>query len=372
MTENKAAQDVIYLASCAVNEQIPDAERVAAMDLKAVYAFAKRHKISAIVAFALESAGYKDQWSTAAIISAQKKAVVFHHELMKVSKELEKAGVWYMPLKGAVLQYMYPVYGMRQMGDHDILIDADRAKDVKAIMEGLGYNIEHFGISNHDVYDKERGPRFEMHTALFGPGHDEKLYEYYKDVEKRLLGDGYEKHLGPEDFYIYLTAHEYKHYTYRGTGLRSLLDTYVYLQKTPLDMAYVTAEAEKLGMAEFEAKNRALARRLFSGGELTQDERDMLDYFLSSGVYGTMDHFIENKVEKEIAKRGYGKAGYMLARFSVPVRKKNKDYDNYANRYPFFYQHKILLPFLPFYRIFHAMKAGRFTTEAKAIKKVKV
>ena len=40
MTENKAAQDVIYLASCAVNEQIPDAERVAAMDLKAVYAFA--------------------------------------------------------------------------------------------------------------------------------------------------------------------------------------------------------------------------------------------------------------------------------------------------------------------------------------------
>ena len=368
MTENKIARDVIYLAACAVNKQIPDAARVAEMDLQAVYALAERHKISAIIAFALESAGQKDQRSSAIIVSAQKKAVVFHHELMKVSKELEKAGIWYMPLKGAVLQYLYPVYGMREMGDHDILIDAERAQEVKAIMEGLGYNIAYFGIGNHDVYDKERGPRFEMHTALFGPGHDEKLYEYYKDVEKRLLGDGYEKHLGPEDFYIYLTAHEYKHYTHRGTGLRSLLDTYVYLQKTPLNMAYVTAEAEKLGMADFEAKNRALARRLFSGGELTQDERDMLDYILSSGVYGTMDHYVQNK----IAKRGYGKIGYMLDRVFVPVSKKNKDYDSYANRYPFFYQHKILLPFLPFYRIFQAMKNGRFTIVAKAIKNAKV
>ena len=36
MTINKTAQDVIYLASCAVNETMPDPERVAAMGLDAV------------------------------------------------------------------------------------------------------------------------------------------------------------------------------------------------------------------------------------------------------------------------------------------------------------------------------------------------
>ena len=65
------------------------------------------------------------------------------------------------------------------------------------------------------------------------------------------LGDGFEKHLSQEDFYLYVTSHEYKHYSAGGTGLRSVLDTYVYLQKAAPDMDYVTAEAEKLGMAEF-------------------------------------------------------------------------------------------------------------------------
>ena len=33
-----------------------------------------------------------------------------------------------------------------------------------------------------------------------------------------------------------MIVHEYKHYSGGGTGLRSLLDTYVYLRKVPLDM----------------------------------------------------------------------------------------------------------------------------------------
>lgn len=52
--------------------------------------------------------------------------------------------------------------------------------------------------------------------------------------QARLLGDGYEKHFSREDFYIYLVAHEYKHYFLGGTSLRSLADTYIYLKKYPL------------------------------------------------------------------------------------------------------------------------------------------
>ena len=256
----------------------------------------------------------------------------------------------------------------RPVQNGDILFDAARADDVRAIMEGLGFRTEDFGTSHHDVYHKEPVCNFEMHRMLFGPHHDEKLYEYYRDVEKRLIGDGYEKHLSPEDFYLHVIAHDYKHYSVGGTGLRPLLDTWVYLQKETLDMDYVTAEASRMGMAAFEAANRSLALHVFSGAELTEAERERLDCILSSGVYGSTVHRVENTM----SKHGWGKIGYALNRFFVPVSRKNKDYTAYAGMYPLFYKYKILLPLLPFYRTIRAMKAGRFQAEAKAIKNAKV
>ena len=361
------AQDLIYLVSCTVGGVKPDAERVAGMDLDALYKLASRHLLTATVAPALEAAGVKDERFVKASRSSVLKNATMDAEMDALFDELDAAGIWHMPLKGIVLQHLYPVYGMRQMSDHDILFDASRADDVKRIMEGLGFSTEHFGASNHDVYHKEPVCNFEMHRALFGPGHEEKLYEYYRDVGERLLGDGCEKHLSPEDFYLYVTAHEYKHYSGGGTGLRSLVDTYVYLQKQSLDMGYVAAEAEKLGIAAFEAANRSLAQHLFSGEALTEADKEMLNYILDSGVYGTVDHRVENAM----SKNGWGKIQYALNRFFVPVSRKNKNYEAYAGTYPLFYKHKILLPFLPFYRTFRSMKEGRFKSEAKALKKAK-
>ena len=71
-------------------------------------------------------------------------------------------------------------------------------------------------------------------------------------------------------------------------------------------------------------------------------------------------------------KNGWGKIRYALGRFFVPISKKNKAYAAYARVYPFFYEHKLFLPFLPFYRVLLAMKAGRFTAEAKALKEAQI
>ncbi len=360
-------QDLIYLISCAVNGMKPDPERVAGMDLSAIYNLASRHMLAATVAPALKAAGVRDERFAEAWKHSALKSSTMDMEMDAVFTELDAAGIWHMPLKGIVLQHYYPVYGMRQMSDHDILFDAARADDVRRIMEGLGFSAEYFGTGNHDVYHKEPVSNFEMHRALFGPSHDEKLYEYYRNVKERLLGEVYEKHLSTEDFYLYVTAHEYKHYIGGGTGLRSVLDIYVYLQKEQLDMDYVATEAEKLGIAEFEAANRSLAQHLFSGGVLTEGDREILEYILSSGAYGTMVHRVENKM----TRHGWGKLGYALNRFFVPVSRKNRDYAAYAGAYPIFYKYKILLLVLPFYRTFRAMNAGRFQAEAKALKNAK-
>lgn len=230
-------------------------------------------------------------------------------------------------------------------------------------MEGLGFSTKYFGVGNHDVYHKAPVSNFEMHRTLLGLSAGEDLFEYYQDVGDRLLDSGCEKRFSPEDFYLYLCAHEYKHYVHAGTGLRSLLDTYVYLRGTELDMDYVTAESRKMGIAEFEEANRGLALRLFSGRELTAADREMLDYVMSSGVYGTVGHRVENAMESG----GYGKLRYAAERFRVPISKKDGAYESFAAMYPLFYEHKALLPLLPFYRIFRAMRAGRFMGEARAI-----
>ena len=361
-------QELIYLAACAVNRKTPDPERVAAMDLDALYELAEANMLAATLAPALKAAGVQDRRFIRAFEHAVLKSSTMDMEMEALFAELEAAGIWYMPLKGTVLQHLFPIYGMRQMTDHDILFDPDRADEVRTIMEALGFRVKSFGTGYNDAYVKPPVSNFEMHRALFSSDAKSKqLYAYYQDVRSRLLGDGLEKHFSPEDFYLYMTAHAYKHYLWRGADLRSMLDTYVYLQKQTPDMDYVTAEAEKMGMARFEDANRSLAQRLFSGGELSAEDRELLNCLRSAGASEGYGLIVENRIRKQ----GHGKLRYTLGRFLVPMRKTSKGYAAFAKAYPLFYQHRLLLPILPFYRTLRAVKSGRIREEANAIKKAK-
>ena len=337
------AENVIYLAGCMVNGEEPDAERVRGMDLSVLYKVSEFHLLTGIVGYALEAAGVDDHAFRQANRKAIRKVALLDTERAAVLEEMEKAGIWYMPLKGCVLKEMYPQVGMRQMSDNDILFDASRADEVRTIMEDLGYTTEHFDAGVHDIYYKQPVCNFEMHRALFGTGHEDRLQAYYENVRDRLVkdeGTNFGYHLSPEDFYIYMIVHEHKHYSGGGTGLRSLLDSYVYLRKVPLDMAYVAGEMEKLGITEFEAANRSLALRLFGGEPLTEEEREMLDYFLSSGTYGTM----ENSIRKQIREKG--RRGYFLSRMTLP-------YDMMTKLYPVLGKVPLLYPFCWTHRLVH-------------------
>ena len=366
----KNCRDVLYLVICAANRRTPEKARVEKMDLEAVYRIAKRHLVRAAAAIAVQAAGVKDKRLNDGYAASLRKTILFDGERKKVIGELEKAGIWYLPLKGMILKEYYPKTGMREMSDHDILIDAARADDVKKIMESLGFRAEHFGSGNHDVYHKEPVFNFEMHTSLFSSIFDERIAKYYETVKSRLIKDedsafGY--HYTKEDFYIYITAHEYKHFSGGGTGIRSLMDIYLYLSKESLNMEYVAGELEKLGIADFEKQNRSLALHLFGGEKLSEEEERMLRYILGSGAYGT----IENRIDHQIRKQGGSKIAYAWKRFGVPFSNKNPYYKTYAGRYPFFYKHKIFLPLLPVYRLFRSFGNGRFKAEMRAIKRAK-
>lgn len=92
---------------------MPDPERVAGMDLDALYKLARRHMLAATVAPALKAAGVRDDRFAKALQRSVMKNVTMDAEMGVVFRALDAAGIWHMPLKGTVLQHLYPVRGMR-------------------------------------------------------------------------------------------------------------------------------------------------------------------------------------------------------------------------------------------------------------------
>lgn len=398
---SSAVDNVIYLASCALNGAAPETAKIRLMDLDDLYKAADRHLLTGIVAYALERAGVRDDRFAQALAKAIRKELILQADMEMLFERLETAGIWYMPLKGAVLSGLYPATGMRQMADRDILFDDSRAEDVKEIMKGLGFSVENFGAGSHDVYYKEPVSNFEMHRQLFGSVHEPVVYKYYKCIKTRLIkdeGNRFGYHLSPEDTYIYMIAHEHKHYSGGGTGLRSLLDIYVYCRKlgAEMDWEYIAAETAKLGMADFEQRNRRLAEHLLAPAgseglahadsdraslssadsnlaslsnadgertELSDADREMLRYIAGSGTYGNLYNSVQNKVSG-LGGGATGKARYFLQRIFLPM-------DVVKSGFPFVYKHKILLPLLPVFRIGRGLlfRRARVLNEIKAIRK---
>ena len=359
---SQAMEDVIYLCRCAVNDIIPEKEKTDKMNLEYLFQAAQKHSLSAVVAHSLEGAGIKDHAFRQAKAKSIRKVTVMEIDKELLFQRMEAEKIWYMPLKGAVIKDLYPSIGIRQMADFDILFDSKYAEQVHSIMLSLGFTCEHFGKSNHDVYFKQPVSNFEMHISLFNKTHKSEIYNYYRFVKDRLLKDtdnNYGYHFSANDLYIYLTAHEYKHFHGGGTGVRSLLDTYVIWQKLgdELDEEYIRTECQKLDISDFERKNRQLAINLFGKGTLTEEDKEILQYIIFSGTYGTYKNHLENNLKKY----GGGKKGKMkliLRRLFLPM-------DVVKETYPVVYRYKILLPGLFFYRLGKAVTVKRKETCSK-------
>lgn len=372
MTESEmkaTAYDMLYLAACAINGIVPDAENI---DLDRLYAVSKFHSLTAICAMALESAGIllSDKWREVTA-KAIRKNILLDAERTQILSYFEQNGIWYMPLKGIILKDMYPKVGMRQMADNDILYDSSFHMQVKEYMESKGYKTESVGKGAHDTYHKPPVYNFELHTMLYPELTDKNIHAYYADVKSRLVKDTdreYGYHFTDEDFYIYMTVHEYKHYSGGGTGLRSLLDCFVYVRVKGdgLDWDHISRELEKLGLKNFERSSRELCMKVFSGTEplaMSDNEREMLEYYLLSGTYGTEKNHVENNMKKFSEKTG------SKSKFRYIMRRIFPELEVYKEHYPFFYKHRILLPIGWLYRLFKGiiLKSRRIINELKIV-----
>ena len=184
-----AVYDVIYLVRCAINGTVPDKARVENINLEHLYHVAQSHMLTAMVCYALESAGLFDKRFHQAKSKSVRKIAVMEIDKELLFAEMEKAKIWYVPLKGTVIKNLYPAIGLRQMSDFDILFDKNYDRKVREILYGLGFICKDFGRGNHDIYRKPPVSCFEMHTALFSEIYKKELYDYYCHIEDHLIKD---------------------------------------------------------------------------------------------------------------------------------------------------------------------------------------
>ncbi len=364
-TITRTSEQLLYLMACALQGVSVQEEILADADLKQLLIMARKHSVASMVCMALEKTAVfanadeaaKKQWLEVKN-KAVRKNMLLDAERKAILHELEIQGIWYMPLKGSILKDWYPKPGMREMADNDILFDPSGREQVREIFQNRGYKTVSFRKGNHDVYEKAPIYNFEMHVELYHKIYD-TFNEKYADVKQRLIPDAevpYRLHFTPEDFYVFVIAHAYKHYSSSGTGIRTLADIYIMNQKLggTMNWEYVDSELRGLGIFSYERESRELAQKLFGIAELpteanlSEAEQQMLAYYLGASTYGTIENRTLNKMRKLQPDGGaitaHTKRKYLLSRI-FPGREWCEAYAPTVYKYP------VLLPFFWVWRL---------------------
>jgi len=220
---------------------------------------------------------------------AMAKEATQHITVERILKTFEENRIACMPLKGYLIKYLYPKPDMRLMADVDILFKDEQTEQVEKLMLGLGFILEHKG-GKHDNYFKKPLIKIEMHRMLMQEGSSYSDY-FNKVWDRASLKDGckYTYQLSYEDFFVYIMMHLTKHYTNGGTGIRSIMDLWVYKTRygNEMDWDYIQAELEKIKLREFAKNILRLGEVWFGNAQSNAFYDELADFIFSSGVYGT-------------------------------------------------------------------------------------
>ena len=357
----------IKLLSLYLNKKEDPSFTIDQASINFFYKLSKYHSLRAILYLAIKDAKvsiephYLDKLEQY-YLNNVKKSLSFDKERKELYRYLNNHQIDFLPLKGIIIKDYYLDPHSREFADNDILFDDDKSDLVKAFFVNKGYEVELYKRSNHDVYQKKPFYNFEMHRELFGEtGDNQKNIVYFKDyLTKAHIKDNYEHELSKEDFYIYFTAHTYKHFHVSGCGIRTLIDYYLYLKNNALDFVYINKELEQLDLLDFSNQIKSLSMKLFNDEPLDDKEEEMLIYIASSGTYGTLEHSVAKGVKEK------GKFGYFMSRIFPPYR-------FYKSAYPWAYYCPILIPFAWLARFFRILfkNPKKATNELKTIKNYK-
>ncbi len=353
---------VSLLKSALKKETMPPA--LDGVDWQKLISISKKQQVYSIIASVLDPSYLPQE-------QAQELAVYINNELLRLlsmkneleelEKKLREKKIKFMLLKGSVIRNYYPQQKMRQMSDIDILYDYTKRDTLLKIMKSRGFRLT-ASCENSDDFFKEPFYTFEWHRELF---FEEAEFCPHFDLWKNATADShnpYKYYVEETEHFIYTICHMYKHYATNGCGIRFLCDIYVLLNYgKDIDLDKAVAVLDKIGIKDFALDAISLANAIFNGGEVTENQQKMLDFLLSSGVYG--NHIVD--YSKKLSEFNDSKIRYLFRRVFPEKRKMAADYRQLEKR-PY------LLPVYYIIRLFTKVKYNSKSAknELNEIKKI--
>ena len=218
-------------------EQEIDKEIISPLDgekLEKIYKISEKHDLSHLVCAAVDKNRIPCDGETAKKFGKEVMTALFRaenlvYEIERIGKALEKAGIDYVPLKGAVIRDKYPEPWMRTSCDVDMLVhEAQLEEAIETLKSELGYVCED-KKNYHDVdLFSPGGVHLELHFNIKEniPQLDlnlEKVWQYASPSK-----DGAREYKLTREFFIFhIVAHAAYHFVGGGCGIRPFLDLYL-------------------------------------------------------------------------------------------------------------------------------------------------
>ena len=403
-----ALRPLLHLLYCALHGTVPSREILDSCREEEIFRLAQKNGVAALAGTAMmrlersgagsaggsENSGDSDgsaggtgsqeisvKWLQA-VQKALRRSAMFGAERERLLAMFEERGIWYLPLKGVLLQDLYPLPGAREMSDNDILFDGSRREEVRALMRAEGYTLKVENAGGVDAWYKEPLYNFELHVQPLDRACLGDHPDYYDDLGDRVVpsdeasGKKWERRFRQEDFYIHFILHSFKHFSNSGTGLRMLTDEYLLVTRgidRSFRWAYVEEELAKLDAAAYERDFRALALKLFSEESLgeaaeaagrdpaeasgggpagnagsahvdpegfDEQEQALLEEFSAQGIYGNQ----KNRILHRYQKMSEGQPGGRFLRFRYYLGRIFPPTDYMKRAFPILEKHVWLLP----------------------------
>ena len=279
-------------------------------------------------------------------------------DLNNVCEILEKNAIPHLPLKGAIIRPYYKESWMRTSCDIDLLVREEDLKRAQAIIENdLHFTLE-CGPNFHDVsLYSPSGTHLELHFSIkegIAPIDKilERVWEYAAPV-----CDGSCRFLLSDDFLLFhLIAHTAYHFMHGGCGTKPFFDLYVLEKALPIKEEVFSAFLEESELLPFYQNVRALMRVWFENEPYTDFTRQMADYILRGGTYGSHRHSVA--IQKN--QQG-GKLRFLLFRLFPP-------FDFLKLRYPTLKKLPFLAPIYYIRRLLSVLMPKRMCRSANALK----
>lgn len=352
------------LRSVIRGNQLQDQEKELLTDeiLSELIAISKKHDVAHLIALCLDknSVSFKGNKDLAGeIIKAVYRYEQINYELGELCKALEKAKIDFMPLKGSVIRKYYPEAWMRTSCDIDVLVhEADAEKAAELFVNNYGYT--RIGKGSHDVsLFSPNEIHIELHYDLVEDGlanAASTVLGYVWDTAVVRDGFAYCYEMPDEMFYFYHVAHMAKHFEEGGCGIRPFIDLWILDNIEGVDHSKRDELLKQGNLLKFAGVSRLLSKIWLDVTEHNDITKQMENYILRGGVYGTT----ENYVIIQQQKKG-GRLRYALSKIFVP-------YDVIKFHYPVLQKHRWLTPIMEVRRWFKLIFCGHAKRTARELK----